>query len=146
MSGAGIISAMVNASINPDENDYVSTNEVLDVITQVLTSYNQYVVNIDSLQTPTGDAENSYIPNYDSISDLSDLVNYSVANLFNIALGAKQERFIFLEADSNAIILAHRFYGLEEDDSTIDDLINQNNIGINEMLQIKKGRKIIYYV
>ena len=146
MSGAGIISAMVNASINPDENDYVSTNEVLDVITQVLTSYNQYVVNIDSLQTPTGDEENSYIPNYDSISDLSDLVNYSVANLFNIALGAKQERFIFLESDSNAIILAHRFYGLEEDDSTIDDLINQNNIGINEMLQIKKGRKIIYYV
>ncbi len=146
MSGAGIVSAMVNASINPEDSDYNSTNEVLDVITQILTSYDLFILNLDSLQTPTGDEVDSYIPNYDSISGLTDLVDYAVANLFNIALGAKQERFIYLEADSNVIILANRFYGLEDDDSTIDEFINQNNIGINEMLQIKKGRKIIYYV
>lgn len=146
MSGAGIISGMVNASINPADTDYNSTNEVLDVINQILSVYNDYMFNIDSLQTLTGGDENSYIPNYDSISNLTNLVNFATANLFNIALNAKQERFIYLEADSNVIILAHRFYGLEDDDSTIDEFINQNNIGINEMLQIKKGRKIIYYV
>lgn len=146
MSGAGIISGMVNASINPADTDYNSTNEVLDVINQILSVYNDYMFNIDSLQTLTGGDENSYIPNYDSISNLTNLVNFATANLFNIALNAKQERFIYLEADSNVIILAHRFYGLEDDDSTIDEFINQNNIGINEMLEIKKGRKIIYYV
>ena len=146
MSGAGIVSAMVNASINPADTDYMSSNEVLDVIDQVLLAYDFFVLNIDNLQTPTGGEEDSYIPNYDSISALSDLVNYGIANLFNIALGAKQERFIYLEADSNPIILAHRFYGLDEEDLRIDEFINQNNIGISELLEIKKGRKIIYYV
>lgn len=146
MSGAGIISGMVNASINPIDTDYTSTNEVLDVIDQILLAYNDFMFNIDSLQTLTGDEEDSYIPNYDSIASLTSLVTYATANLFNIALNAKQERFVYLEADSNVVSLAHRFYGLEDDDSTIDSFMNQNDIGINEILQLKKGRKIIYYV
>jgi hypothetical protein len=80
------------------------------------------------------------------MNDLTNLINFTLSNLFNIALGAKQERFVFLETDSNVILLAHRFYGLVPDDSTIDELIEQNEIGLTEILNIKAGRKIIYFI
>jgi len=51
-----------------------------------------------------------------------------------------------LSSYSNAIILTHRFYDLEETDQNLENFINQNQIGINEMLEIKTGRKVIYYV
>jgi len=73
------------------------------------------------------------------------LVNYTISNLFNIAINAKQERSIIVEDDTNLVALAHRFYGLAPDDSTIEDLMLGNKIGLSELLIIKKGRKISYY-
>ena len=66
--------------------------------------------------------------------------------LFVIALSAKQERIEYISNDSNLISLTHRFLGLEPNDSTIDQFIRINKIGLNEFLQIKKGREIKYYV
>ena len=37
-------------------------------------------------------------------------------------------------------------YGLLPDDSTIQYFADTNNIGLNEVFQIEKGRKIVYYV
>jgi hypothetical protein len=69
-----------------------------------------------------------------------------LSQLFVIAVGAQQQRRYVLSVDSNPIILSHRFYGPSEDDSNLDRFISQNNIGINEILQLKKGREVIYYV
>jgi len=146
-TATALISGMVNSIVTPlDDNDYGNAVDVLDVIDSLVTTYNELVTNLDTLQTDNGGDPDSFIPNYDINQALSSLVNYTVANLFQIALGAAQERIVYLEQDSNLILLTHRFYGLELNDETIDEFIRNNKIGLSEMLQIKKGRQIKYYV
>jgi len=82
---------------------------------------------------------------------LFDTVLYTLrmqheSELFEIAISAQQERSILCDSDTNVILLAHRFYGLLIDDSTIQRVMDNNSIGLSEILDIKKGRKILYYV
>lgn len=126
--------------------DYNTRADVLSVIAQLLEIYNLFLSELDSLQTDNGGSVDSYIPNPDTLSDLDQLMNYTIENLYNIALSSKQERTIVLTEDSNLILLAHRFYGLQPDDSTIEALKKNNNICLSEILQIKKGRSMVYYI
>jgi hypothetical protein len=145
-NAGALISAQALASSTPITGDYEDKNSVLEVVESILTDYDTYLADLDSLQTDNGGEPDSYIPDASSIIALNALISYTISNLFNIALGSKQERTVYLEEDSNIILLAHRFYGLLPDDSTIDTIMKNNNIGINEMLQVRKGRKIVYYV
>jgi hypothetical protein len=145
-NGGMMISSMAYVVATPQSGDFGSRADVVNVIGKILTAYNTYITDLDSLQTDNGGDTDSYIPDGDSLSALTDLISYTISNLFKIALNSKQERTIILEADSNVILLAHRFYGIDESDSSIDQFIRNNNIGINEMLEVKKGRKIVYYV
>jgi hypothetical protein len=70
--------------------------------------------------------------------------NYGLVNLYIVGMDSKQERNIILEADSNVIVLANRFYGIS--DENIDRFISENNITLQELIQVKKGRKILWYV
>lgn len=145
-TGVSLISAMAVAAANPQDDDYESRIEVVDTVESILAQYNQLIEDLDSLQTNDGGDPDSYIPDADGMIRLSNLVSYTVSQLFIIALDAKQERTVLLEKDSNVIVLAHRFYGLEADDSTIDEFIETNNIGLNELLGLKKDREVKYYV
>jgi hypothetical protein len=110
---------MANVSVNSTPDDYQNANDVLDAVDIILEVYNQYITNLDVLQTDIGGATDSYIPNYEMTTGLSNLINYTVSQLLNIAVNSKQERILYLENDSNVILLAHRFYGLTENDTTI---------------------------
>jgi hypothetical protein len=145
-NGGTVLTSMCLAAANPQDDDYANINEVLELIAILLAVYDQYIQDLDLMQSDNGGQPDSYIPNAAALEALSTLVNLTTSGLFTIALDAKQERFIYLESDSNVIILAHRFYGLQADDSTITQMIKENNIGINEYLRIKKGRRIVYYV
>lgn len=140
----GIVGAMTLASVS--NTDYSNRNDVLAVIDQINTAYDTYALNLENLQTDSNNSTESYIPSFDSQRQLNDLVNYTVARLFEITEDARQERLVILEHDDNIINLAHRFYGLEQDDSSIDELVNTNEIGISELLVLKKGRTIKYYI
>ena len=63
-----------------------------------------------------------------------------------LAENAAQQRIYRTEKDTNVILMAYKFYGLLPDDSTIQRVIDENNICLNEILQIKKGRDLVYYV
>jgi hypothetical protein len=141
-----IISSMCVAASTPLLGNYGTRGQVITVINTILANFNAYIVYVDQLQSTNGGNTNSYIPSADPLQRLYALVNFTISNLFLIALGAKQERTVYLEEDSNVITLAHRFYGLLADDSTIDAFIDSNGIGLNELLGLKKGRKVIYYV
>ena len=112
----------------------------------LLAANTTYIQTLEGIQSENGGSVDSFIPDANALQQLNALLNYTVANLFVIAMDAKQERSIILEEDSNWIVLAHRFYGLKQDDSTIEELIKNNNAGLNEMLQVRKNRKIVYYV
>lgn len=126
--------------------DYNTRADVLAVIAQLQDVYNVFLSTLDSIQTDNGGSIDSYIPNPDGISGVDDLINFTIENLYTIALSAKQERTVTLTEDSNLILLAHRFYGLKPDDSTINTLMKNNNICLNEILQIRKGRSLVYYI
>ena len=146
MAGS-LVAAMVNASVNPlDSNDYGNSVDVLGVIDSINSTYSDFIENLDSLQSDNGGDVDSYVPDWQSASDLSGLVAFATSNLYNIALNSKQERIVFLEVDSNLIVQAHRFYGLTVNDSTIDEFRRNNKIGLSENLQIKKGRELKHYI
>jgi hypothetical protein len=142
-NGAIIISSMAQASVT--NIDYASAEEVIAVTEILIDTYDGFTENLDTLQTDNGIDEDSYVPDAEAMIKLQALVDYTVSKLLEIALESKQERSIILEYDSNVILIAHRLYGLQADDSTIESLIATNNFGIEDLLQISAGRKIKYY-
>jgi len=143
---SSIVTAIIETVLTPLQGDYTNSVDVIGAIEGVLSVYNELIKQIQELQTPTGMDEDSYLPDSELIESLNFAVNYAISNLFEIALRAKQERVIYLEEDSNIILLAHRFYGLLPDDSTINYFVDTNNIGISETLMVEKGRRLVYYV
>ncbi len=144
---AGAIFTAINeTAITPTDNDYETIDEVTSVIDEIVSVNNQYINSLNDLQTIDGADIDSYIPDFTFVNNLNVLVNHVLSTLFIIAIDAQQQRVTVLTEDSNAILLTHRYYGLEADDSTLNKFISQNNIGINELMNIEKGRKIIYYV
>lgn len=142
-AGVTISAACVAAVTLPD---YKNRNEVTFIIDQVSEMYDSYISDLDDLQSDNGGGTDSFIPDVISMISLNDIVNFTLSNLYDIALNSKQERAVILEDDSNVVMLAHRFYGLLVDDSTIEQIIENNGIGLTEILQVRKGRTIIYYV
>lgn len=147
-SNAGtLITAKALATSTPDLNvDFKTGIEVLNYAQILHTDLNTYLTSIESLQTDNGGELDSYIPNYEPIKELIDLVNYTVVNLINIAVNSKTERSIILNYDTNAIELTHRLYGLDDNDNNLNDLINQNDLSFDELLIIPQNKKIVYYV
>lgn len=145
-TGGTILSTMCLAASLPIEGDYLYANNVIDIMDSIVERYGQLLEDVDSLQTDNGGSPNSYIPDASAFTALSSLVNLTVANLFSIALGAKKERVIFTESDTNLILLTHRFYSLDPDDNNIEELMENNNFSLEQILQIKKGTKVVYYI
>lgn len=145
-NAGSLVSGMVQSAINPIETDYQSSVEVLEVIDVLVEYYDLYVSSLNGLQSDNFINTDSYIPNSSTLMPVSDLVNYTVSELFNIALSAQQERILLLEYDSNVIDLSHRFYGPSADDSNITKFMDTNKIGLNELPIIKKGRKLVYFI
>lgn len=144
-NGGTVITSMCLSAATPEADDYRNRDAVIAIVELLLGYYNSYVTYLDSLQTDNGGSPTSYIPDADGMTELSLLVNYTLGNLFNLAIDARQERTLVVEYDTNWVVLAHRLYGLQPDDSTITELMEQNNAGINDMLQVRKNRKIRYY-
>lgn len=146
-NGGTLITSMAYAASSPlTENDYGTRSDVLRVVEKILDAHNRFIGSLDTLQSVNGGDVGSYIPDYESLQSLVSLVRYTISNLFTIALSSKQERTVIVEDDSNVMLLTHRFYGLNENDENLDMFIRTNNIGLNQLLKIRKGTPIIYYV
>lgn len=141
-----VVSSMLLTASTPQDGDYGNRNDVYATIETILDSYNTYIQDLDVIQTDNGGDPESFIPDAGSLIALNGLLNYTLSNLFNIALDSKQERTLILEYDQNPITLAHRFYGMQQDDSSITAFMAQNEMGINETLQVRKGRILKYYI
>jgi len=140
------ISAFCLAAANPMPEDYAYATDTYNTIQQLLGFYNQYLEDLDYLQSENGGSVDSFIPDADSLMLLAELMNFTLSNLFNIAVNGQQQRSIIAEADTNAIILTHRLYGIDENDENLIKLMTQNNFGLNQILQIRKGTRVYYYI
>ena len=140
------IGAYCLAVANPQPNDFLYAIDTIATMELLLTQYNIYIADLDAIQTLTGGNTNSFIPDANSLGLLSELVNFTIGNLFDIASNGQQQRSILTEKDTNWILLTHQLYGLDVNDENIIKLMTQNNAGLNSILQVKKNTKIIYYI
>lgn len=140
------ISAFCLAAANPMPEDYAYATDTYNTISQLLGFYNQYLADLDYLQSENGGSVDSFIPDADALMLLAELMNFTLSNLFNLALNGQQQRSIIAEADTNWVILAHRLYGIDENDENLIKLMTQNNAGLNSILQVRKNTKVYYYI
>lgn len=144
-TGSLLLSSMFLSSSLPLDSDYETRSEVQTLAVSFIDLFNLFIADLDALQLADFTKNEIYIPDYENIGALDNLLNITVANLFDIALDSKQEFIVTLKKDSNLIVLTHMFYGLSTDDN-IDFFIRTNSIGINEHLNMKKGRDVRYYI
>lgn len=143
---AANISAMCYASATPLAGNYTNSVDVLTIIDKIKTVYSEYIESLDLVQNDNGGNPDYFIPNADVLFKLTELVNITIANLFDIALNAKQQRIITLAEDTNIILLTHKLYGLDEQDNNMNELMINNSMSLNDILVIKKETKIYYYI
>jgi len=61
-----------------------------------------------------------------------------------LSFSLKQERSIVLDRARTIVDISAELYG--EVDAQLDFLINSNNLSGSEILEVPKGREIVYYV
>lgn len=144
--GSNLICSMCLSSVNPMEGDYITRSNVKEINSLIVNTYNDYLTTLDSLQVDVYDVNNSWSPNVNIQFELSGLVSFTLKSLFIFAFEAKQEKTIELTENSNLILLTHRYMGLDENDNNIATFRMLNNIKNDEILEIKKGRLITYFV
>jgi hypothetical protein len=87
--------------------------------------------------------DNGISPNF-VISQKIDYQKWiTIGNLNDIALKSKKQRTIILSKNSNIILLSNKFYGLS--DESIEKVLLENNVGIDEVIELEKGREITWY-
>jgi hypothetical protein len=141
-----LISSMCIAAINPLQGNYTNNISVFKIIEKLTTNYGYFLEDLDFLQGLNGGNPANFIPDANSIIDLDNLFNMTISNLEQIALSARKERFIILEEDTNLILLTQRLYSLDPSDNNMNELMVNNNMGLNDILYLKKGTKIVYYI
>lgn len=146
IQAGSILSSMFLSAVTPLPGNYVNSTTVLNIVNKIVSSYKQYTEDLDLLQGANGGNPLNFIPSADTTTQLNYLYNLTISNLFDIALNSKKERSIILDRDTNLILLTQRLYGLDEADNNINEMITNNNFGLDQYLVIRKGTKVIYYI
>lgn len=156
-AGAMLMIAKAEASVTTSQDiaddqqidntvqDYRSRKDVITVADSIINSYNGYIDLLGSFQDTNDSTPDSFTPNANTINDLKESVISTTGQLAQIAIGEKLERIYTLPDDIGIIMLVRKLLGTYDSD-VIQDFIQINQLELSEMLQIKKGRKVIYYV
>ena len=137
--GSTIIGSICIASIT--NATYTTRTEVNDQSERIISVYNTFLTKLNDLQNVDG-----YFPSAVTITNLEQLVRFTSNQLAVIALNTQQERFYTVRENTNLVALAHKLYGLSSTEDNVQRLKIDNSIGLNEILQIKKGRVVKYFV
>lgn len=138
-AASSTISAAALASVIDGSDGYLKRSDVLNSISFLRQLYANHLQNLDNI------SDANYQPDHRALLDLFIMVNSTILYLFEIITDSKQEREVILDTDTNLILLTHTYYGLASDQN-IEYFKKTNNITINELIYLRKGRKIVYYV
>jgi hypothetical protein len=141
-----LVSAMCLAASLPNIFDYRNNRVASSILTTVNSSYQTVLSNLDFLQSLNGGNPDSFIPDFNAIIGLNNLINSTISYLYNAVIFSRKERSIITDSETSIVLLASQLYGLDISDSNIDDLLENNELSFEELVLIKKGRKIIYYL
>lgn len=145
-AGAAIVAGAVLAAANPLPGDYLTRRNVAIASAALNALYTGYQQTMNSLYSNQNGQPGSFAAGHSTQSAISALVLNGIEGLGIIAFGAKQERTVLLDKDSNLIVLAHRYAGLDQDDVNIEQFRQLNDIKNKSLFNLKKGREVKYLV
>lgn len=128
-----------------DTIDYRTRNDVLIVSQTVNNGLNDYLTKIGELTSEVDATPDSYTPTVNGVAKVEAAINEATGQLLQIAVGSKQERIYTVPEDIAIIPLAHRLLGTV-DSLEIQNFVEANELLLDEILQVPKGRQIIYFV
>jgi prophage DNA circulation protein len=130
------------------------TGIVISVINNQFETKTDALSAADELLTLTDSVINWRDANYQSLDEIDtgasyqkllDAVALTAGFLVQISFTLKQERSIVLDSPRTIIDLAAELYGTV-DDITLNFLINSNNLSGSEILELPKGKEIVFFV
>lgn len=160
ISGDGAVSTPGNDSSNSNEfhtNDlYASTyvtGSVVSVVNTQFTTKTEALQAAEVVLTQLEVVTNWRDENFQSLAEvdtgaayqkLQEAVALTAGFLVEISFSLKQERSIVLDRNRTIVDLTAELYGSVDDQ--LDFLINSNDLSGSEILEVPKGREIVYYV
>lgn len=144
--GAAVVASLSVACLKPLENDYITSKNTLNAAFTLNSLFTDYLNLIDVLQKKSNGNNKPFVLNFETQFLLKQMVSSTIFNLFSVAFEAKQERNIYLERDSNLILITHKYFGLDSEDKNLELVRQINGIKNNSLFKIKKGTKITYFV
>ena len=160
IGGDGAVSIPGNDSRNSNEfhtDDLYASTYVTGSVVSVVN--NQFITKTEALQaaeavlTQLEDVTNWRDENFQSLGEvdtgagyqkLQEAVALTAGFLVEISFSLKQERSIVLDRNQTIVDLAAELYGSVDDQ--LDFLINSNDLSGSEILELPRGREIVYYV
>jgi hypothetical protein len=117
--------------------DFSKKKDTVLYIDKLTSNYETFLTNLDSFSDFEAD--------HDTMFALKLLINNTEFLLYELLFEGKQERNYICERDTNLLLLSKKLYGSISEDN-ISLIKTTNNIGLSEILNIKQGREILYYV
>lgn len=158
----GLITALVGRGNDLSSNDfhtedlYVSTYVTGSILSAVNNQFETKVEAVEAADTILTQMEAVTAwrdTNFESLNEIDtgetyqqllDAVSLAAGFLVQISFSLKQERRIVLDRSRTIIDLVAEIYG--EVDEQLDFLINTNNLSGSEILELPRGREIVYYI
>lgn len=145
--GVASVAAICEAVVNPTSTDYKNPTVAITIASDIKTIHAQFLADLDTLQSVNGGSPENFVPDFELIQKLNDVVLQTVSSLFEIALAGRREYSFTLPENSNAILLTYQFYSLDLDDNNLLEFIENNELTYKEIaLGVKKGKTVAYYV
>lgn len=144
---AGImVCTMANTITNPLDSDYVTRDQVAVQQTNMTNLYADYLATLDASYQEINIVGSAFSASQESQNALQDVVLNTLTNLYTLAFGAKQERYVTLLKDGQLIPLAHKYMsGIDQADANIETFRTINNFKNNYLFLIPAGTQIKYY-
>ena len=130
------ITGSINSAVN---NEFVTKNNALETADLILSQMDE-VTNWSDGERETL----NIIDTGESYQQLQEAVALTAGFLVEISFSLKQERSIILDKDRTIIDLVGELYG--KVDEELDFFINSNNLSGSEILELPKGKEVLYYV
>lgn len=128
-------------------NQFKTKTEALETAESILSDFGELVfwrdANYESLSATAND-QTSVIDTGEAYQQLLNAVALTAGFLVEISFTLKQERSIVLDRARTPLDLEAELYGTV--DENLDFLISSNDLSGSEILEIQRGREIVYYI
>lgn len=139
------LSSFCVSIVNPIDGDFKTMKSIEYASSLLKALYDNYLATLDSQTVNIAAGVTAW--KADSLTQrlMKELIDYTLANLYALSFEAKRERIVYTTSETNAILLVHRYIGLDANDKNIEDFLELNDIKLLELFSIKKEREIKYF-